>query len=154
MFLTKFLKVGWKYKQTDNLTLKNYRYQLSKFNIEDRYKLMVKVLQSVLIDFSYKKDMNLLLPVTCKRDNLRNIDYYNQKTYIQGLIKFKINDDETSALLKFDDLFNSIEIEELFLRENIFNIYKDFILEKTINQNSLKKLLKKTLKDGIFYEKL
>lgn len=115
-------------------------------------KIILNQIKIAILDTSYKKDCNLLLPVLSNTPNLEKIDYYNEDYTINGLIKFKINNNYLETL-SFDEILENIEIEELYLRDNLYCVYKDMILD-AIKENDFKKLLKKTLYDGVYYEKI
>ena len=97
-----------------------------------------------------KKEKNVLLPIKCNTDNIEIFDKINKNESINGVIKFK----KTNVFYtNFSDMIENMEIEEFYLKEEQYNEYKDIIFnikeEKEYNQ-----LLKKTLEDGVFYEKI
>lgn len=112
---------------------------------------ILDAIKTAIIDSSYKKDCNLLLPILSNSPNLDKIDYYNDNYTIHGLIKFKIN--SKISFNTFEELIENIEIEELYLRDNLYSIYKDMIL-KASNESDYKQLLRRTLNDGVYYEKI
>jgi len=105
----------------------------------------------VLVDNSYKSEFNLLLPIKTDEANLKNIDAYNENKRIDGLIRFSC--ESITLIDNFESMLSYLTIEELHLRENLYSIYKDKIFSIK-NQNDLKSLLKLTLKDGVYYEKI
>jgi len=111
---------------------------------------LLNITKTILIDNSYKTDSNVLLPVVTSRSNLNNIDLFN-KNKVQGLIHFKYKN--INNINSFDTLIENFDIEELYLTENLYSLYKDMIFSIK-NQNDLKALLKKTLYDGVFYEEI
>jgi len=114
-------------------------------------KSFLGAIKMALIDCSYKKDLNLLLPIVSSQDNLDNIDSYNSQKHIHGLIRMtcKISDYQTfEELIKND----TTEIVDLHLRENLYSLYKDKIFNANSDQKKLKNLLLYTLKDGVYYE--
>jgi len=147
---SKLNRLSWT-ETTMSQSLQDYQYQYNEFCKKSQFDNLIMMLKLILLDFSYKKDMNLLLPIIIKESNLDKIDYYNENKQIDGLIRFKKNNVEFNT---FNEFIDDIEIEELFLRENIFNIYKDLILEYDMKSTTLKTLIKKTLKDGVYYEEI
>lgn len=154
IILYKIKNLKWSKNINNKLTLKDYNFQFNYVNktIEEKYEYIINLLKEILIDFSYKKERNLFLPVICNKDNFEKIDEYNDDLTIQGLIDFKNKSNNFNN--KFEDIINNIEINQLFLRENVYCCYKTFILENKMNQKNLKKLLFKSLKDGVYYEKI
>jgi len=106
-----------------------------------------------LIDNSYKSDCNLLLPILTATCNLPNIDKLNDSKHITGLIRLSYS---LVGGLSFNDLIlaETTVIKELYLRDNLYSIYKDKIFKAGNEQEKLKKLLLLTLKEGVFYEKI
>jgi hypothetical protein len=111
---------------------------------------LIDTLKLALIDTSYKKDCDLLLPVLSSNANLANIDQYNEDTTVEGLVRYSV---KFGKIATFDDFIENIEIEELYLRDHLYSVYKDLILKNT-NFNNFKPLLRKTLYDGVCYEKI
>jgi len=107
--------------------------------------------EMALIDCSYKKDLNLLLPVVSSQDNLSNIDSYNSQKHIHGLIRMSC---KNSDYRTFEELIknDTTKIVDLHLRENLYSLYKDKIFNANSDQKKLKNLLLHTLKDGVYYE--
>jgi len=103
------------------------------------------------IDCSYKKDLNLLLPIVSSQDNLSNIDFYNSQNHIHGLIRITSN---ISTYQTFEELIedNETEVVDLYLRENVYSLYKDRIFNAKSDQKKIKNLLLLSLKDGVYYE--
>lgn len=129
-----------------------FKYKISYDILVDSFdNNLFEMLKTALSDSSYKKDCNLLLPIFCSTDNLQEIDQLNDDHTIQGLIKFKLK--EIRNCNNFNTMIESIEIQELYLRDNLHCLYKDLILSAQKNNEYLH-LLKKTLSDGVYYEKI
>ena len=119
--------------------------------IDSADKKFVNALKIALIDTSYKKDFNLFLPIVCHTDNLPNIDEYNKDMTIQGLVKYRYKSKNKIKHNNFMAMIDNIIIEELYLRDNLYSLYKDLILLSTY-KNNYKALLIRTLEDGVNYE--
>jgi len=129
-----------------------YPYKNAYKSIKNLYDNdLFEMLKTALVDSSYKRDCNLLLPIFCTTNNLNEIDLLNNDHTIQGLIKFKLN--ESATYNNLNTMVESIEIQELYLRDNLYCLYKDLILSAQKSDNYIP-LLKKTLLDGVYYEKI
>ncbi|MED7820128.1 MULTISPECIES: hypothetical protein [unclassified Francisella] len=119
---------------------------------DDSLSNIISAIKVACVDTSYKKDCNLLLPVKSGESNFNCIDDYNKNITIEGLVRYSRNK-SINVKNNFRSFIDSIVIEELYLRENIYCCYSDMIL-RLKTQDDYRKLLMRTLKDGVRYEKI
>jgi len=132
----------------DGIDIENYK-NIPRIIVFKDAKSFLDAIKMILIDNSYKLESNILLPVITNEDNLYGIDEYNKRG-TEGLIRFKY---ELNDIKTFTDSVENYYIEELYLKESIYSLYKDMIFNIK-NQTDLKKLLKTTLRDGVHYEEI